>query len=371
VTDGIRTLLIDESMADLRIAQRLSNVGLPCEPLRPPADIGSLQETLDRTLSNDEYDAVLLDYRLDEEMDEELGRPNYRGGTLAAWIKEKFPHVPVILVTTEAKLEDWLANNPTVRTLFDLEVMKRDLLGRKDRTVVAEGILDLISGFKAIDVSLQSVSNQLSTVLQQVMEATPEEAEAIARLHVGTASPLMPELVRWLMNDVLLFPGPVLDEEEVRVRLGLTRSGFNRKGIREWLAPAAYTGAFRQLRVRWWRGRIENLLAQGQGDEAVGTASERAQAVSRAADVRVRPESCTWCGGLRISRACAICHQAVDPTHCLPANLDERPSWADAAVVCFVCIETGRADGVVFAPTGERVASRVRKGEISREPTGV
>lgn len=102
-------------------------------------------------LGDSGYDIVLLDYRLDDRAEDRVMTVNYRGGTIAAALKEQLPHIPLVLVTTADKFEASLEHNARVKRLFDLTVLKENLLTPlEQRSLIANDIKDLAIGYRRV-----------------------------------------------------------------------------------------------------------------------------------------------------------------------------------------------------------------------------
>jgi len=96
-------------------------------------------------------DVVLLDYRLDDRRPDS-GEPfSHRAGALAAELKEHRPQLPLVLLTTEANLQQWVEVNPAIGPLFDLTVLKSELDTQPSRRSYATAISDLAVGFQQLE----------------------------------------------------------------------------------------------------------------------------------------------------------------------------------------------------------------------------
>src|ERR1700674_2132090 len=142
----IRAALVDDNDQDLKIAGRLTQVGLPCDPIKPGPNADELRTKLASDLQKKKYNVVILDYRLDDS----TPSISYRGRTVAASLKDRFPSIPIVLLTTEQKLQRWVEHNPNVRDLFDLQILKNRLSSRAGRVEAAQGIRDLAIGYQRI-----------------------------------------------------------------------------------------------------------------------------------------------------------------------------------------------------------------------------
>lgn len=365
----MRAVLIDDSKQDLNYAKRLTDAGLLCDPLEPPATLDLLLAQLREDLEEHTYDVVLLDYRLDDEPRDQTTRAVYRGGTVAAALKEYYPDIPLVLVTTEAKLERWLSHNPRVRRLFDFKILKESLNKPRERAVVAKQVKNLALGYRSISDAVleESVAQAPWATISGVMHALPTEKEILSASHAGPAPVGTNEIAEWLLHDVLEYPGWLLNFRETAVRLGTTAASFEKTEVQEWLEPARYSGAFSELDRRWWRGRVAELLFDAMGADSFGASELRTEAIAQLAELKdLVADKCVWCGEGVITRACSRCHEAVDHSHYLVGNIDERPGWAEPFVVCFRCIQEGRAEDVQFVPGTSELVRALESGSLQR-----
>ena len=117
-------LLDDDPVERERLADLLITEQLRIDALGPR----SISETTDKIaeLRGDHGPRlVLLDYRLDD-ADEAA---NFRGGSVAAALRDA-DHtcdVPLVLLTTEAKLKTWVESRPGTLQLFDWRLLKGDI----------------------------------------------------------------------------------------------------------------------------------------------------------------------------------------------------------------------------------------------------
>jgi len=94
--ESVTAVLLDDEEQDRRLADLLITDGLQVAALEPRA---SSSETLGELLSqiaDRDFPIVLLDYRLDMSAD-----AKYRGGTVAASLRDFHPDVPIVLFTTD------------------------------------------------------------------------------------------------------------------------------------------------------------------------------------------------------------------------------------------------------------------------------
>ena len=339
----IRALAIDDEEGDRTTFHRLNRYGLLCTAIPPPKPDHFPLEIFER-IERDGIDVVLLDFRLDDRAPSDEQPVSYRGGMLAAAIKEKL-QIPIVLVTTEEKRREYVADNPRIRNLFDYTLLKSQIGGQKnERELAGAQIVDLAIGFRRIRAELESAGStrEVSQAICQLLDIDNEELGSLEGCLQATVPTKIAEFASWLLQGLLDNPGPLLADDEASARLGLTNRTFAEKKVQEWASRARYKGVFGDLHHRWWEGR---LLAQLQTarDEREGERGTRAAAIARdCGESRLQAAQCTWCNKGLVQRACYVCKKGVDATHHLVARVDDRPTWALPAVVCFRCIQRGR-----------------------------
>ena len=254
---SLQAVFVDESSTDLKLARRLTRGGMRADGWHPGGSVESLVARVAQAARSGGCDILLLDYRLDEEPDEAGVRARFRGGTVAAALREKAPELPVVLVTTVAKLEENLEEELAGSQSIRYEIMKGELQDYRYRPQIIEELVDLAAGFETATatVSRARTGNQW-TVLGRLIGIDGTELESLEKA-VSQPLPKPGYLVaRWLLHELLRFSGPLLPEEDTATRLGLTLEGFRRATVRNWASRASYRGVFSVLRERWWRSRI-------------------------------------------------------------------------------------------------------------------
>ena len=152
----IRALAVDDDPDDRQTMIRLGRYGVECTAIPPPHP-AEFRKSVFKLIDDGTVDIVLLDFRLDDQSTAGSGPASYRGGTLAAAIRERYPETPIVLVTTEEKRKEYVEGNPGVRGLFDHTLLKSTIGGRGQcRQTAAHEIVDLATGFRRIREALAS-----------------------------------------------------------------------------------------------------------------------------------------------------------------------------------------------------------------------
>lgn len=357
-----QAVLIDDNPDDLKFADRLKRAGLACDAMSVEPTVDGLRQKLHAAIDEGIYNLVIVDYRLDDVANSETAA-GYRGGTVAAGLREMFPLCPVVLLTTEDKLRKWLLHKPTVADLFDLQVMKGDLIKLAQRRRIAARLEDLAKGYSIL--KQRGDGEYTWGTLRDLLNATSAEGDSLITLGEGSGPPQGPEIPSWLLHQLLPFPGLLLDSNELRVRLGLTETAFRKDEVQDLIKELKYQGLFSAtLGDRWWRSRLQALLTSLGTTEG---APERSRLIAERTDVRLQPEKCVWCSDSHVRRVCALCSKAVDFRHFLARRVGSRPTWAEPDAVCYLCIATGRADGFQFGPGTESILAGLKSGKIKQD----
>ncbi len=361
---SIRAVLVDDSIDDLRYAERLTRDGLACDTLPPPSSSEELRRQIAERRAKSECDIVLLDYRLDAEGTATESRRDYRGGTVAAELREHLPDLPIVLVSTEEKLRSGLAGKSDVRGLFDHKVLKQRIASRSERKTVVVELLDLAEGFRNVASEKGEGWERIARVIggQSVLPM-------LSRLEMTVPPAGTAEICGWILDDLLAFPSLVLDEHDASATLGIAVSTFRRNEVQAAVAEYRYSGVFANMHQRWWIADLTAWLTLLAGGEPGLSGGNRSKLIAKALNLSpqaARAASCVWCGSKDVVRACSICRKHIDPLHGLQATVDDRPRWASQAVVCFECIETGRGDLAHFQPGTDSIIRGIKTGLVRR-----
>lgn len=337
---SVVVLLIDDNAEDHKIAGRLTSSGLQCRAIGPGGSLDALVSEVEQRADSGEADAVILDYRLD---DTDSGGEQFphRAGTLAAELKEHRPLLPLVLLTTEGKLQQWLFRTPQVHALFDLLVLKPETTTEGGRKRIVVAVDDLTVGFRSLEgYGRGSGWGELGGLLG----ATAEELEDLADCFPAGPPVGDAEAANWLLRLLLDRPGPLLGLADAAARLGVTQASF--RANLSMLQELRYTGPFWRLRPRWWRGRLQRGRSEGVSPATTLVAA-----------------NCRVCTEESASRACMVCREGIDLRHGVRVHDDASLAWAEPQLVCYDCIAEGRAEHVTFPRGMASLVDELRTGE--------
>jgi CheY-like chemotaxis protein len=365
-TAPVRVLIVDDdeneasSFVDLLNA---SGADLEVSDMRPEQNVEATANAVCDTLGGDGEAILLLDYRLEDHPESE--EPvNYRGGTVAGYVRDKEPDLPIVLFTSEDKLHKFVERRAGMEDVFDWTLIKSDVISSEDGAARAGAQLaDLARGWTRAK-GWPDDQEGMWERMAQLMEA-PDQDMALFR-DVEAAPPrgdVAGHVTHWLLR-ALSLPGPLIDEAATRVTLGLSEESFAKAEVSAWIEDCGYTGALAAFGPRWWAHRVREHLSELSDGTRPLDASDRAASVARELGIALDPEFCSWCGGERTLRACAVCNRATDAAHALRPLGEPLPAWADALVICYRCVADGSAAEWRFPPRSHDVVDGLTEGRI-------
>lgn len=357
----MHAILIDDDPKDLAYAERLSRGSFSCTAERPRADVPVMVDFIEQKVNEGTCDLLLLDYRLDSVPDPLQSAPvRYRGGQLAAAVRERIPSLPLVLLTTERFFQASIAIAPRLRELYDSVVLKGDLAKRTRRASVALELEDLASGCNMIRSSGASNAEDLARLLGG-------SAEDVILACRDVESYVPDAIARWILDELLQHKGLLVRDEEAAAILGIAQSSFNRVELRRAIESCEYRGPFAPSHRRWWRARLAIWLRSVvQRNDAHGKMT-RAAAIAKEVELSghvIRSARCIWCKSTDVSHSCSICAEPTCSLHRL-AMEDNIPHWAIRSNACYRCIQAGSAESAAFQPGTEEIVRALKAGGLT------
>tara|TARA_R110002033_G_scaffold158532_1_gene194667 strand:+ start:2284 stop:3399 length:1116 start_codon:yes stop_codon:yes gene_type:complete len=240
-----------------------------------------------KRLKSEEYDGLMFDLRLDVKSEAE-----YRAFTLAQEIRTRATEgtmrdIPIVVCSTDTKLKKSYNKDATGHDLFDRKYLKEEeLVDNSER--VAQEIVALAIGYKEIS-KIKGKARGVGPQLKQFFGLKDEELLYLdIRLieHFGNVEGKLPvhEYARFILNEMILTSGPLVDESILAARLGVNKDseGFQDL-INNKLKSSIYTGPFSTYWKRWWWHSVENWWNKKVKENiAFMSASERLEALKKA-----------------------------------------------------------------------------------------
>jgi hypothetical protein len=351
-----KAVVVDDDQGESTLLVRLLNGQdelLQCEAIRPKDSVEQTAEAVFTQIRHRGPRVLLLDYRLGEHAIETGSTVTYRGGTVAGYVRDEDPDLPIVLLTSEEKLHEWVERRPGMKEHFDWTLLKNEIAAEDGGAAARAKLVDYATAWhKARGGSTDAGATWQK--LGKLMAAPSGAMNLFSALEPTPPRGDVPgEVMKWLLRSAHRVSGPLIDDAEVRVMLGVTKDSFDAPKLQRWLQPARYVGALRTFGDRWWAHLVRELVAEACGGTRPVESPARAAALKKVAGAKLQAEGCNWCGGERTLHACMVCHAATDGAHCLRPLSEPLPAWADPAVICYRCIAVGRAQekGFRFPPS--------------------
>ncbi len=336
---------------------------LNCE-LFPPPEFEELDELTDHP-----PDLFLIDYELSKV--QQGGRKvSYKGQTLAAELRGRFPELPILLTTNEGVLGG--LSEATERQLlhmadFDALIKKETFVENPEKT--REEVFQIAQGFQ----HLITISRRNWKALSDALDASEEEKELLQE----AAPPLFGdrwvtvEAAGWIRNTILRFPGILYDPVHAATHLGISLESFEKSEVQK-LLHAAYNGVFAPTDGRWWRRRLTMIAQQLASDVQVSGPVNQAfcLAFHNRHGIDLDPALCIWDGTPVADWICCLRNEPVKIQHSLryyPDYPDQRPAVMDEARISYRAIYEDEIDEDLVDPDERELISEIIEMTDPRE----
>lgn len=206
-----------------------------------------------------QYDGVILDWQLDDIATPDGKAVAFRAGALAQEMRtretsKEIKPLPIVLWSTKPKLQKSYSSDKTSHDLFDSKYDKETVVEDAERVQLE--LISLAEGYKKI-VS-QKAQFQIYTILDI-------DEERLGRVHRSlikafpTAEQPVHSHARFILQELILRPGPLINDELLAARLGIDkdRSSDWKKLLTRILRKGEYSGPFSDAWPRWWSDYVE------------------------------------------------------------------------------------------------------------------
>lgn len=248
--------------------------------LRKPKKFDAQVEDL-KTFSQD-FDGLILDLLLHQTPNEQGEKANYRGTTLAQHLRTlgtegTLKEFPIVLWSDADKLEKAYSSDGSAHDLFDMTCRKEDLANQSSMVKVARQLESLVVGYKDIG-QIRANNERLYKFLG--LESVGALDPRIDEFSSGRGKrPPIHEYARFILKELLLIPGILIDERTLATRLGInTETSGDWEELKSSFDSSKYQGVFKEGWPRWWASGIETWWrALGDGTPILRStpASER------------------------------------------------------------------------------------------------
>lgn len=245
------------------------------------------QDSFDKLIEDlQEYDGIILDWRLDEiVMGAEQRRYPFRAGALAQELHSRSSEgmvrsIPIILWSATRNFHDF-RDDYTAQDLFDRVYTKEYIADHGDR--VSLELAAVTRGYDAIRRNREREEG-ICALLQ--CQEHPEFLDLRVRERFSVGKRSVYELAHFILFEMLDRPGPLIGEELLAARLGVDKKQSpDWNALKQRLDIFRYKGPFASAWQRWWSYGVTEQWwfsdAKAEYPLSALTASERIEIISR------------------------------------------------------------------------------------------
>jgi hypothetical protein len=241
---AFKLLYIEDQAAESR-AQDMTNAGFEVTTYDPSSDIS---EALGQIF--EDTNALILDYRLTAGEKQAC----FDAPTIAQTLRSKHSHanskgeIPIVLMSNERVITDYY-NDFSSQDLFDFTLTKTEFI--QDQTRFAVKLTAFIKGYKAIK---DSNFNILAILGLDGNEEALIHANIYTKTHKFDHHVF--EYSRLVFEQMIRAIGPMIGEDVLSARLGVSKDSADWAKLLESLAAAKYKGILSDAYSRWWMVKV-------------------------------------------------------------------------------------------------------------------
>src|SRR6187397_2554239 len=146
---AVQAVIVDDDATEAgALAEILNGDDLNATLQTPSSTVEATAKSALGALGEEGARLLLLDYRLEDNELETGDVARFKGGSVAEYIREQDPDVPIALLTSEKKLHDWVERRPGIKEIFDWTLIKKEISG--DAARARAQIVDYALNWEAV-----------------------------------------------------------------------------------------------------------------------------------------------------------------------------------------------------------------------------
>jgi hypothetical protein len=324
-----------QSIADLLNAENSSLRIKVNNPLSFPKQM--------QQFKNLKIDGLILDLRLDQRKNNDE-KAEYRASTLAQEIRTRateglIPSFPIVICSTDTKLKRSYEKTIVGQDLFDSKYLKNEEMIDESKKV-ADELVSLAQGYKQLN---RIKGKKKSIVLSDFFGLSDEQLQLIDNRLIkhsfGTSLQLpLYEYGRFILKEMILKPGILLDEITLLGRLGVSPKSPDLSKLLLKLKPFKYNGPFNEAWPRWWWPLVNNWwygLKEGTPGLATINAGKRVEVLNKITKLKLveeKPIEKTYSS--KFGTVCQFYQKPLDSFDGLLLDMGYEPfPWQDSLYI--------------------------------------
>jgi hypothetical protein len=292
---------------------------------------------------------VIIDLRLDQQANEAGYVVRFTAQAFAQELRTRMamkgsramPAVPIVLWSADGNIDTQFRRDDTAQDLFDA-VYQKDQAVAADPARVAKELIALATGYKEIRATL-TAGRKAPSFLPLLLKA-PDDAQSLDVRIVDALDkdprPSVHEVARFVLREIILRPGPLIDETLLAARLGIdpSRSKDWRNLLTKIGKQLLYRGIFSEAWPRWWAGGLEQWWTRHVAPSSPIRTLNAAERVKLLRS-KLKLNSLTTFSGVEGSQKfwtlCQATGRPLDPVDGLRASESDHAPWQDLSYLSF------------------------------------
>ncbi|MEQ9196775.1 MAG: hypothetical protein RIE84_08485 [Parvibaculum sp.] len=342
----IKYILIDDASPDeikpYTEAVVSATSGLRIADLQP-----SQFDDLTLVLRKETPDGVILDLRLDQQANADGYVVRFTAQALAQELRTRMAMrgskamqpAPIVLWSADGNIDALFLRDDTAQDLFDA-VYQKDQAVAADPERVAIELTALATGYKEIRGVL-ATGKKAPSFLPSLLQI-PDGAEYLDVRIVDaldkTPKPSVHEVARFVLQEMIKRPGPLIDETTLAARLGInpSRSRDWKSLINKSARNFVFKGIFSTAWPRWWAVGLELWWAEyicSSHPLRTLTAPERVSLLRKKLSLKSLATHNDVEGSQKFWTVCRATDRPLDPIDGLRISERDHAPWQDVAYI--------------------------------------
>jgi len=227
--------------------------------IEPEAELGN---TVNR-IEDFKPDGLILDWKIDDTLNQKRERPSYKASTLAQEIRSKSSqeniyNYPIVVFSSLLNLKQLYSRDSVSHDLFDL-VLKKDDVAQESKTM-ANQLVSLVDGYHTITEYCKKTKRKPINLfnLNSEYDFLFDDERLVEEL---PSDPLLPvyNYAKFILDQLIQPPGILINDRYLAARLGIDieKSKDWTKLVNQYLEKFIYRGPFYNGWFRWWNKLVE------------------------------------------------------------------------------------------------------------------
>lgn len=287
---------------------------------------GDFVKWIEKNIEN--YDGVLLDLILNDKANGNGEIAEYTAPVAAQYIRTlatdgKIKDLPIVLCSTDDRLDKLYTNDLTSHNLFDMRFKKDDTEHYK---IISEKLNSLALGYEKIQ-ELQDIYKILDINTSNLNE------RILSRFLTKKRIPEH-EKAQFILKELIFKTGPLIDEYILAARLGVDiNKSSDWENLKSLFYTSQYKGVFSDGWNRWWMFEVDNIFNSFKGKNlSYLDANERISILKEITKLEnlVEPELLMHCNSTRYWTVNINTKEPLDPLEGFRiASQVEPKSWQE------------------------------------------